>query len=162
MSRRAAIAIAPMPPDFGAWDELIALILRAFAPMAGVIDPPSSAQKLSPAGLSYKAKAETVLLAQHAGRLAGCLFVEEKADRLYLNKLAVEPAVQGLGVGRRLVQAAEALARQSGKPALELQTRVELTGNHEAFRRLGFSETGRSAHPGFSRPTSITFRKRVA
>ena len=49
-----------------------------------------------------------------------------------------------------------------GKPALELQTRIELTGNHAAFRRMGFVETARTAHPGFDRPTSITFRKRLA
>ena len=45
------------------------------------------------------------------------------------------------------------------KPALELQTRVELGANHAAFQRLGFVEVGRTAHDGYDRPTSITFRK---
>jgi hypothetical protein len=42
-----------------------------------------------------------------------------------------------------------------------LETRVELTQNHAIFRRLGFVETTRKAHPGFDRPTSVTFQKRV-
>jgi hypothetical protein len=39
--------------------------------------------------------------------------------------------------------------------------RVELTETHATFRALGFTETGRTAHPGFDRPTSITFRRPV-
>ena len=31
-----------------------------------------------------------------------------------------------------------------------------------AFGALGFAETGRSAHPGHDRPTTVTFRKTVA
>ena len=46
-----------------------------------------------------------------------------------------------------------------GKPLLELQTRVELNGNHAAFARLGFRETERTAHAGYERPTSLTMRK---
>ena len=48
------------------------------------------------------------------------------------------------------------------KPLIELQTRVELTANHRAFRALGFVETGRTAHQGYDRPTSVTMRKRLA
>ncbi|RUY90914.1 GNAT family N-acetyltransferase, partial [Mesorhizobium sp. M7A.F.Ca.CA.003.01.2.1] len=36
---------------------------------------------------------------------------------------------------------------------------IELTANHAAFARLGFRETGRTAHDGYARPTSITMRK---
>jgi hypothetical protein len=38
---------------------------------------------------------------------------------------------------------------------------VELVENHAAFQALGFAETGRTAHSGFDRPTSITYRKSV-
>ena len=31
-----------------------------------------------------------------------------------------------------------------------------------AFHALGFVETGRTAHPGFDHPTSVTMRKRLA
>jgi hypothetical protein len=57
------------------------------------------------------------------------------------------------------MQAAEDLALSRGKGAIELQTRVELAGNHAAFARLGFRQTERTAHKGYDRPTSITMRK---
>ncbi|RUX87831.1 GNAT family N-acetyltransferase, partial [Mesorhizobium sp. M7A.F.Ca.CA.004.08.1.1] len=68
----------------------------------------------------------------------------------------------GQGIGRRLMQAVEDLARSRGKAAVALQTRIELTGNHEAFARLGFRETERTAHEGYARPTSITMRKAIS
>ena len=63
-----------------------------------------------------------------------------------LGKLAVEPDSQGRGVGRALMQAAEAHARAAGKPEIELQTRIELTGNHRAFERLGYTDV--RVYPG--------------
>ncbi|SJM28870.1 hypothetical protein BQ8482_110800 [Mesorhizobium delmotii] len=80
-------------------------------------------------------------------------------DMHYIGKLAVEPDFQGQGIARQLMQVVEDLARNRGKPAIELQTRIELTGNHAAFARLGFRETERTAHKGYDRPTSITMRK---
>ena len=60
-----------------------------------------------------------------------------------------------------MVALAEQRARDLGLPVLELETRVELVENHLIFRRLGFVETGRKAHEGFDRPTSITFQKLI-
>ena len=48
------------------------------------------------------------------------------------------------------------------KRFLELQTRIELTENHATFGALGFKKIAETAHPGYSRPTSITMRKLVA
>lgn len=155
------IAIAPMPPGFDRWDELLGLIVRAFAYMDGAIDPPSSVHGLTPQALAARSSAETVFLATAGNDLVGCVFLADRGDRLYIGKLAVEPALQGRGIGRLLVQAAEAEARPRGRQSLELQTRIELTGNHAAFARLGFRETGRTSHEGYDRPTSITMRKEL-
>jgi ribosomal protein S18 acetylase RimI-like enzyme len=80
---------------------------------------------------------------------------------LYLGKLAVEPGQTRQGLARRLITQAELRARALGLPALELQTRVELTENHATFRALGFTEVARSAHQGYTSPTSIILRKPV-
>ncbi|RVA17456.1 GNAT family N-acetyltransferase, partial [Mesorhizobium sp. M7A.F.Ca.CA.002.05.1.1] len=95
-------------------------------------------------------------------RIVGCVFALERAADLYVGKFAVAPDRQGQGIGRRLMQAVEDLARSRGKAAVALQTRIELTGNHEAFARLGFRETERTAHEGYARPTSITMRKAIS
>jgi GNAT superfamily N-acetyltransferase len=157
----AEAVIERLPADFDRWDDLLGLILSSFAFMNGVIDPPSSALRLTPASLSEKAAKEACFVALRDDRLVGCVFLAERADALYVGKLAVDPAEQGGGIGRRLMNAAEQLARRLNKPALELETRVELTSNHVAFMRMGFVETARTAHDGYDRLTSITFRKRL-
>ena len=153
------VSVARLPADFDRWDEVLALIMRAFAAMDGVIDPPSSAHRLTAENLRDKARLETGFAALTDGRIVGCVFVLERTNDFYVGKLAVEPAFQGQGIGRQLMQAVEYLARSRDKLAIELQTRVELTGNHTAFARLGFRETERTAHKGYDRPTSITMRK---
>ncbi len=60
------------------------------------------------------------------------------------------------------MQAAEDCARQTGHAVLELETRIELTENHDTFAALGFVKTGEHAHDGYDRPTFITMRKRLA
>ncbi|RWC90607.1 MAG: GNAT family N-acetyltransferase [Mesorhizobium sp.] len=136
--------------------------MRAFAFMDGIIDPPSSAHLLTADALRAKALRETGFLALDGDSIVGCVFALERADGLYVGKLAVAPDRQGRGIGRRLMQAAEDLARSRGKAAIELETRIELTANHAAFARLGFRETERTAHDGYDRPTSITMRKTIA
>jgi predicted N-acetyltransferase YhbS len=158
----AAVDVRSMAADFDRWEELLAVIRASFACMDGVIDPPSSAQRLTPETLRTKAADEVGFVAAADREIIGCAFLAEKEDHFYLGKLAVLPTWQGQGVGRRLMNAAEEHARRAGKPIIELQTRVELTANHRTFAALGFVETARTAHAGYDRPTSVTMRKRVA
>ena len=153
------IVISRLPSDFTRWHDLLGLILRAFAYMDGVIDPPSSARNLTADGLREKASQETCFLARQGENIVGCIFAAEHARHVYVGKLAVEPGFQGRNVGRRLLETVETMARAAGKPVLELQARIELTGNQAAFARLGFVETERTAHAGYHRPTSVTMRK---
>jgi len=151
--------ITRLPQDFDRWDELLGLIMGAFAYMDGVIDPPSSAHRLTPANLRDKAQDEVGFIATLDGRLVGCIFAAERDGLFYVGKLAVDDSARGLGIGRALMLAAERHAIERGKPVLELQTRIELAANHATFARMGFVEFERTAHDGFDRPTSITFRK---
>nr|WP_245224157.1 GNAT family N-acetyltransferase [Rhizobium halophytocola] len=140
------------------------LILSSFAYMNGVIDPPSSALALTPDSLAAKARAEIVFLASGAdGELLGCIFCRpEPPTCLYIGKLAVLPQAQGQGLGRDLMQRAEGVARGMGLPALRLETRIELTGNHLRFGRMGFQVTAEGRHKGFDRTTFIEMHKAIA
>jgi GNAT superfamily N-acetyltransferase len=161
MDQSAGVLVTQLAPGFERWDELLGLIMRAFAPMDGVIDPPSSAHLLSVESLRGKAGQEMVFLALQDGRIAGCIFALERTTDVYVGKLAVEPEFQGRGIGRQLMEAVVDLARGRNKSAIELQTRIELAANHATFARLGFRETARTAHQGYDRPTSITMRKEL-
>ena len=162
MTGTSEIRVERLRQDFRTWDALLALILRSFAYMHPRIDPPSSALKLTPDTLAEKASREVVFVATVDGVLAGCAFLAEREDHFYLGKVAVDPALQGKGIGGALLDAAEAHALATGKTVIELQTRVELTENHAFYNHLGFVETQRTPHPGFDRPTSVTFRKVLA
>ncbi|MBS9719235.1 GNAT family N-acetyltransferase [Tianweitania sp. BSSL-BM11] len=154
------IAVLALPADFGDWEALRRLIRRAFGPMDGVIDPPSSTHDLTGQALAEKAAREQVFIARKDGELVGCFFLDHRGDYLYGGRFAVDPACHGQGIGRALMEKAFAHATALNIPEIELQARIELTDNHAIFRRFGFVEIKRTSHPGFTRPTSITFRRR--
>jgi len=157
-----SLRIIAIGRDFNRWEELLTLIRASFAYMDAIIDPPSSAHQLSMDALEKKAREETGFAAFSGDVLAGCVFIKEKADHFYLGKLAVAPAFEGQGIGRKLMEKADEEAVARGKPVMELQTRIELTRNHKVFEKLGYHITAETAHPGYDRTTSITMRKEIA
>ena len=156
------MTIFPLDHSFTRWDELLALILAAFASMNGRIDPPSSALKLTPVTLADKARSEIAYAAIEGETLSGCVFLRPEEGCLYIGKLAIAPVSQGRGIGRRLLAVAEQTARDRALPSLRLETRIELVENHDVFARWGFEKTGENAHPGFTRTTSIEMRKAIS
>ncbi len=145
------------------WPPMLALLREAFAFMEGRIDPPSSLRDLTPEVLTAQAQAGEIWTIEGAdGDIAACMVLTPKPGALYLGKLAVAAAYRGQGLARRLIDHAEARARARGLAALELQTRVELVENQATFQAMGFVEVGRTAHAGYDRPTSITYRRAVA
>lgn len=152
-------AITRVGPGYGRWAEVLDLIRAAFATMEGRIDPPSSVHRLTLEAMAAMAAEGAVFVMEEGARPVGCVFCRRRGERLYLTKLAVSPQRQRAGLGRALLAAAEAEARARGLVALEVQTRIELAETHAAFGALGFIEVGRTAHPGFDRPTSITLQR---
>ena len=142
------------PPDFSDFAALHALLSTSFADMEGRIDPPSSMARLTPDALEVKLRAEDLFLIREGDLLTGCLFGTLTPEAYYIGKLAVAAPQRGQGLARALVEAAASRA-----PALELQSRVELLENHAAFVAMGFTQVAATAHPGFDRPTSLTFRR---
>lgn len=153
--------IVVAPPDFSDWDALLALLQGAFAYMESRIDPPSSLHRMGIGELRAKATQETLILAVKGDHLVGCAFVALRNDCAYVGKLAVAEHARGHGVARRIMAAAESLARKNGRQVVELETRIELVENHRTFAALGFSKVAETAHPGYERPTSITMRKHL-
>ena len=155
------MVITVSPEKFSEWSALAELLREAFKYMGGRIDPPSSLGAMGVTDFIQKAQDETLIVAQINNQLIGCAFAAIRDDCVYLSKVAVHQAYRRQGVTRSLFEAADELARQMGKRFLELQTRIELTENHQAFGALGFIKVAETAHPGYSRTTSITMRRAV-
>lgn len=154
------VEIVQIDEHFEDWDALLALVLDAFDYMHPLIDPPSSALKLTPEALKTKAHEEIGYAALIDGKLVGCLFCRQSApDRLYMGKVAVLPGLQGQGIGRAMLKAAEGVAHACGVKYLELETRIELDHNHKRFEKWGFRIVAEKSHPGYDRTTFVQMEK---
>jgi N-acetylglutamate synthase-like GNAT family acetyltransferase len=87
------------------------------------------------------------LLAEDADGLVGCVYVELRGERAYFGLLAVDPARQHHGLGRRLIDGTENHARAAGCLVMDLRI-VSLREELPLFyRRLGYVETGTAPFP---------------
>jgi len=86
------------------------------------------------------------VLLERPGGLAGCTYLKRtSADEAYLGLLAVEPSLQGAGIGSRIIAEAERIAREEWRC-----TRIALTTmtRHRPemaiyYERRGYARTGR-------------------
>tara|TARA_Y100001934_G_scaffold233338_1_gene282736 strand:- start:2846 stop:3331 length:486 start_codon:yes stop_codon:yes gene_type:complete len=158
VSQSDIIAIRRADPQGTDWQNVLELVLAAFAYMEDRIDPASSAHRLTVDAMRTQSEDGIVLLAEAGAALVGCVFLTRRPDEMYLVKLAVETGRQGQGIGRQLFEVAADAARAEGCREIELQARDELTENHVIFAAMGFRETGWITHAGYDRLTSVTMR----
>jgi N-acetylglutamate synthase-like GNAT family acetyltransferase len=124
-------------------DRLVSLINAAFAVERFFID----ADRIDREGIRQHLETGEFLVAELDGSIAGCAYLEPRGDRGYLGLLSVNPAHQGMGLGRTLVEAAEARSRELGFRCLELRV-VNLREELPAFYcKLGYRETGTEPFP---------------
>jgi GNAT superfamily N-acetyltransferase len=96
--------------------------------------------------LKYLSTGQFMLL-EEANALVGCVYLEKRADRMYLGLLSIDPMQQGKGLGRRLMNAAEEFAANAGCAAMDLRTISPRTDIQPFYARLGYSVTGTSPIP---------------
>jgi ribosomal protein S18 acetylase RimI-like enzyme len=100
-----------------------------------------------------------VVVATLEDTVVGVLVARPRGASLLLESVAVDPARQGLGIGRALVAHAETLAAGAGLEAVELYTNQAMTENLRLYPRLGYVETHRRSEDGYRR---VYFRKTLA
>jgi GNAT superfamily N-acetyltransferase len=67
-----------------------------------------------------------------------------------VDNVAVHPSRRGTGLGRALLQFAEAEARRAGFDALHLYTHEQMTENLALYSRIGYVEYDRRSQGAFS------------
>jgi GNAT superfamily N-acetyltransferase len=92
-----------------------------------------------------------VWVLEEAGELIGVVVLSERPESFLLQNVAVAPAGQGKGYGRRLITFAEQEAKRRGHDELQLYTHVLMVENIALYQHLGFREIGRIQEQGFDR-----------
>jgi N-acetylglutamate synthase-like GNAT family acetyltransferase len=124
-------------------ESIARLVNAAFRPERFFIDE----DRTNPDKVRALMRKGKFLLAEAAGKLTGCVYVEPRGERGYFGLLAVDPAVQRSGLGSRLVAAAEDDCRSGGCRVMDL-TIVNLRTELPAFyNRLGYAESGTLPFP---------------
>ncbi|MFC5345175.1 GNAT family N-acetyltransferase [Brevundimonas staleyi] len=84
-------------------------------------------------------KGGAIFIAEHDGEGVGCCSLMAMPDGGYeVGKMAVAADAHGLGLGRRLLEACEAHARDAGAPRLYLETNSAQTHAIALYERVGF------------------------
>lgn len=88
---------------------------------------------------------QTMLLLEDNGALIGCVSITNKGEgRAYLGMLTVNPDLQGAGLGRKLVDGAEAFARETlGARVMEMTVIKQRQELVDWYLRHGYAHTGR-------------------
>ena len=134
-----------MPADLPA---IAAIVDAAYSPYV-----PRIGRKPGPMTDDYTALVAQgwVQVLEDQGGVCGLLVLIAQPDALLLDNIAIAPAAQGRGFGRRLLAAAETSARAAGLPVIRLYTNVAMTENIAIYGRQGYVETGRRVENGLHR-----------
>ena len=124
--------------DAGDIPGLVVLLNAAFAMDRAFIDR----ERTSDEEIAQLMQSGTFLVADDARALVACAYLELRGRRAYMGMLAVDPALQGRGVGRRMIAAVENRASGAGCSGIDIKIidrRVELP---PLYRALGFRDNG--------------------
>lgn len=105
-------------------------------------------------------KAITVLKYTDNDKIIGTVSLEKQGNKLYLGMLTVSPELQGGGIGKQLLKAAELFAKEENIPHIVMtviSVRTELIAWYE---RHGYMRTGETKpfpmdDPNFGKPKAF-------
>jgi ribosomal protein S18 acetylase RimI-like enzyme len=99
-----------------------------------------------------------VYVAEENGQVVGALVLCIKDEGFLLDVIAVEPSHQGTGVGRLMLEFAEAEARRQGFDSIYLYTHEKMTENQALYKKIGYVEYDRRYEVGLAR---VYMRKKL-
>ena len=91
-----------------------------------------------------------VTVAESEGAIVGVLVLDVTPEGFVIDNVAVHPSRRGTGLGRTLLELAEAEARRTGFDSIYLYTHEKLTESQALYSRIGFVEYDRRPQGNFS------------
>ena len=92
-----------------------------------------------------------VTVAESGGKVAGLLVLDRTAEGFLLENVAVDPAHEGKGLGRALLELAEAEAKRAGFDSIYLYTHELMVENRALYAKIGYVEYDRRVDAGLPR-----------
>ena len=99
-----------------------------------------------------------VTVAESYGNIVGVIVLTVDDEGFLIDNVAVEPSHRGEGLGRALLEFAEAEARRTGFDSIHLYTHEKMTENLALYSRIGYVEYDRRSYGEFS---LVSLRKRL-
>ena len=91
-------------------------------------------------------RSRQVTVAESHGTIVGLIVLDIDDEGFLIDNVAVDPSHQGKGVGKALLEFAEAEARRAGFDSIHLYTHEKMTENIALYSRIGYVED-RSTFP---------------
>ena len=91
-----------------------------------------------------------VTVAEHDGAIVGIIVLTVTDEGFLIDNVAVHPSRRGTGLGRALLQFAEAEARRAGFDAIHLYTHERMAENLALYSRIGYVEYDRRPQGAFA------------
>lgn len=145
MKSEAQIRIAQLEES----DAIAAVLREAFAEFEPFYTPPAFAAT-TPGAEEIRKRFEegAIWVALESETIVGTVSAVAEDERLYVRSMAVLPTAQGLGVGRKLLDAVEKFALENEFKCLFLYTVPFLAGAIRLYEQNGF-ERGEDQTEGF-------------
>ncbi len=99
-----------------------------------------------------------VYVAASDAKIVGVLVVGKTEEGFCIETLATHPALQGCGIGKKLIGWAEILAKQQQFKSIYLSTNSLMHKSQEIYKYLGFVEYDKCVVNGYDR---IMMRKKI-
>jgi GNAT superfamily N-acetyltransferase len=99
------------------------------------------------ADIQRRMQVGVILVLEVDGTLVGAVFVQVRGRTGYFGMLSVDPASQGQGLGKRLIDAAEEWCRTAGCTEMEIEVVSLRTELPPFYERLGYVFTGTRPFP---------------
>jgi ribosomal protein S18 acetylase RimI-like enzyme len=92
-----------------------------------------------------------VHVATQDDKVVGVIVLQVTDEGFYVDNVAVRPSVKGRGVGRQLLELAEAEAASQGFDSIYLSTPVMMTENRALYAHIGYVQYDQRIINGFPR-----------